>query len=409
MEKSIQARFLGFAFGSARNDGEGMLRMTEQDLKSEKPKDRRFSQEQYDMLKRCSEKKDITEWNQWRNHNPAQDVLLEGADLKDCWLRGVLLNTKGSSHFSGEVHLEGAILTRANLIDANFEFSRMESAQLYAADLTRGKFWLAHLEGAFLNGTCLEEAQLNSSYLKGAIFYRARVKGATFSAAIVDSSTSFWGLKVNRHHGNCKGTNFTGVGLRTVRIDPGTKQLLEYNIRRMNWEDWYNYKNWQAKKDERHILIKKLMWFIRKFWEISDYGISTNEIIKTFFKWAFVFAIVYYAWGLIDYQLIGNKNYPGIVSNLFVIEDSNQAVSGWLVPLRSIYFSIVTMTTLGLGDMYANTNSLFRGIFGHILLALQVILGYVLLGALVTRFAVLFTAGGPAGKFADEKEKEDKK
>jgi hypothetical protein len=34
---------------------------------------------------------------------------------------------------------------------------------------------------------------------------------------------------------------------------------------------------------------------------------------------------------------------------------------------------------------------------------LQVILGYVLLGALVTRFAVLFTAGGPAGRFADEK------
>ena len=47
--------------------------------------------------------------------------------------------------------------------------------------------------------------------------------------------------------------------------------------------------------------------------------------------------------------------------------------------------------------------------FGHILLALHVILGYVLSGALVTRFAVLFTAGGPAGKFADEKEKEDKK
>jgi len=30
-------------------------------------------------------------------------------------------------------------------------------------------------------------------------------------------------------------------------------------------------------------------------------------------------------------------------------------------------------------------------------------LGYVLLGALVTRFAVLFTAGGPAGKFSNDK------
>ena len=54
--------------------------------------------------------------------------------------------------------------------------------------------------------------------------------------------------------------------------------------------------------------------------------------------------------------------------------------------------------------MYANAQS----ILGHLLLMIQVILGYVLLGALVTRFAVLFTAGGPAGKFADEKEKETK-
>ncbi len=55
------------------------------------------------------------------------------------------------------------------------------------------------------------------------------------------------------------------------------------------------------------------------------------------------------------------------------------------------------MTTLGFGDMYANKGS----IAGHVILAVQVILGYVLLGALITRFAVLFTAGGPAGRFAE--------
>ena len=57
------------------------------------------------------------------------------------------------------------------------------------------------------------------------------------------------------------------------------------------------------------------------------------------------------------------------------------------------------MTTLGFGDIAANPDSWT----GQTLLMIQVILGYVLLGALVTRFAVLFTAGGPAGKFADEK------
>ena len=72
-----------------------------------------------------------------------------------------------------------------------------------------------------------------------------------------------------------------------------------------------------------------------------------------------------------------------------------------LLLLRPIYFSVVTMTTLGFGDMYANAQS----IWGHLLLTIQVILGYVLLGALVTRFAVLFTAGGPAGKFSNEQGK----
>jgi hypothetical protein len=79
-------------------------------------------------------------------------------------------------------------------------------------------------------------------------------------------------------------------------------------------------------------------------------------------------------------------------------------VPAWLLPFRSFYFSIVTMTTLGFGDMHANCQSFW----GHLLIGIQVLLGYVLLGALVTRFAVLFTAGGPAGTFADKTRKEDK-
>ena len=136
-----------------------------------------------------------------------------------------------------------------------------------------------------------------------------------------------------------------------------------------------------------------------------DYGISTGRIIFTFFGLALIFANIYYYWGAMDYYILhyilGVDGQYGFVENLFVYGNGIE-VQWWLVPLRTLYFSIVTMTTLGFGDMYANAQS----VWGHILLSVQVILGYVLLGALVTRFAVLFTAGGPAGKFADEKEKE---
>jgi hypothetical protein len=72
----------GFGFNSRQTGKSNKEKMNESNLITDKLKDqRRFSQQQYDMLKRCSEKKDMTEWNQWRNHNPAQDILLEGADL----------------------------------------------------------------------------------------------------------------------------------------------------------------------------------------------------------------------------------------------------------------------------------------------------------------------------------------
>ncbi len=63
------------------------------------------------------------------------------------------------------------------------------------------------------------------------------------------------------------------------------------------------------------------------------------------------------------------------------------------------------MTTLGFSGMYAKAQSFF----GHLLLMLQILSGYALLGALVARFVVLFRAGGPAGKFAEEKKTQSRK
>lgn len=304
--------------------------------------------DQYGFLKQCSAKgkEGVKEWNQWRKEHHDEDVLLEGAELVGAYLEGA--------------KLKNAVL------------------------------WEAKLQKANLRETYLQGAILRRAHLQGAEFGRAKLQGADFSRAIVDGETLIWRCKVDRK------TKFEGVVLDAARIYPATRQLLEYNVRRMNWEAWYKYKNWQDNKDERHIVIQKLMWFIRLFWSISDYGKSTGRIVATFFILALFFAVVYancaYWWP------------PGIVSDLIVEPHLPIWHYFLLLLLRPIYFSVVTMTTLGFGDMYANSQS----IWGHILLTFQVILGYVLLGALVTRFAVLFTAGGPAGEFADEKEKKDK-
>jgi hypothetical protein len=370
--------------------------MTKQNSNS-KDGQRRFSQEQYEMLLRCSEKKDMIEWNEWRREHPDEEILLEGANiakarrvtpeqevfseayledanlsyahLEGADLRGAHLH--GANFF--DAHLEGAKLELAHLEDANLSKAHLKGAKLLATHLNRAELMFADLEEAILNSADLEGARLNWTDLRGTYLRYTHLKGTRFGQAIVDGFTSLWECEVDHD------TDFRGVGLDNVRIDVGTKQLLEYNIRRKNWEEWY----------PKHPLLRWLVW---AFWWMSDYGISTKRIVGSFFVLVFVFANIYYHWGRIA--------PPGIVDCLFV-DRNGVPVEWWLVPLRTLYFSIVTMTTLGFGDMYANAHS----VFGHILLSFQVILGYVLLGALVTRFAVLFMAGGPAGKFADEKGK----
>jgi len=375
--------------------------------------------DQYDMLKRCSENKDITEWNEWLEKHGVQ-ILLENADLREAHLNGAQLpgvHLMGADLSSAnlehaylrrahlqrtklvgghlervnlyEANLTGAILKRVNLSrailkganvrnadleNADLRGANLQDADLQGCNLKNAVLWEAKLQGANLRETCLQGAKLMRAYLQGAEFGGARLQGADFSRAIVDGETLIWRCEVDRK------TKFKGVGLDAARIYPELKQLLKYNIRRMNWEDWYK-EHWFWR------------WPVQIFWAMSDYGMSTARVVGVFFLLAFLFAGIY-----------ANLAYwqpPGIVSNLEVQPEIGEAALHYFsrALIRPVYFSVVTMTTLGFGDMYANKGS----IAGHVILAVQVILGYVLLGALVTRFAVLFTAGGPAGKFGVEK------
>jgi len=323
--------------------------MAEKNSQTENPKDkRRYDPEllkkglhcdldQYEMLKRCSDKKDMTEWSEWRQKNFNEDIFLEGANFS---LR---------------------VMKKVNLMQMAKPVS-LKDAQFIDADLQESCFMHSNLDGT----------KFTDASLQGALLSGASLKGASFTLASVNGQTVIWKPKVNRYSKKSKYTDFTGVSLDTLRIDPATKQLLEYNMRRKNWEQWY----------QEHCVLR---WPIQWFWWISDYGISTKRIIYTFFGLAFVFAFLY-------------SLFPNFVKVYGNVGD----IHGFW---HALYFSVVTMTTLGFGDIAANPDSWA----GQTLLMVQVILGYVLLGALVTRFAVLFTAGGPAGKFSDEKEKEDKK
>lgn len=299
--------------------------------------------DQYEILKRCSEKKDISEWNQWRIDHPDEDILLEGADLAHFNLKGINFSNYYTENeqfyfFNGGVYLEKTYFFGTNLNEAKFSF----------ADLTN----------TILCNAQLKVAEFEFVDLRKATFFESKLQEASFTQARVDAETLIRDCYID------KNTNFEGVGLGNIRITPGERQLLEYNIRRKNWEKWYPKQN------------RFLSWIVWTFWEVSDYGLSTGRIIFSFFGLAFLFSLVYWRFSQILYVNGGQGEIQGFI--------------------HALYFSIVTMTTLGFGDIAANPGS----VWGQVLLMFQVILGYVLLGALITRFAVLFTAGGPAGRFA---------
>jgi hypothetical protein len=322
----------------------------------------KHNEKHLNMLREASQRgtEGIQEWNIWRRDNREE-----------------------------EIHLEKTV----------WKYENLEGIDLR----------LAHLEGADFTGAVLQGADLSLTHIEATSFDTTWLQGANFTRSITDNETMFWGCKINRFCKSGRYTNASGVSLESACVDPQVKQLLEYNVRRKNWYFWYG----------RHLCLQ---WPVKLFWQMNDYGSSTRRIILVFLSIAIAFGLIYFVWGTL--------NPPGIISNLFesqqdtgavgvlrteeegqgaIIFDMKSNVSEELqLPLvfvRAAYFSIVTMTTLGFGDMFAHDHSFW----GHFLLALEVMFGYVMLGALVTRFAILFTSKGPAGQFCPYGSSEPKK
>jgi len=249
--------------------------------------------------------------------------------------------------------------------------------------------WGAKLQKAVLTDANMQDASLQVTDLQGAWLTCVKLQGADFFHTLVDGKTIIVRCEID------KKTNFTGVGLDSARIDPGLKESLKYNIRRKHWIAWSKRGSW----------IKQILKRpVRFFWGMSDYGRSTIRIIITFLILWLGFAAIYWGWGM--------RCPPGVVENLFETtkvvggNEVTESIGCGMAALRSVYFSIVTMTTLGFGDMHARATS----VAGYILLMIQVIMGYVLLGALITRLGILFTSEGPPADFTPlEKPKKDKK
>jgi uncharacterized protein YjbI with pentapeptide repeats len=363
----------------------------------------RRNQAQYELLLECSRARNNSAWNMWRKKDYKEQVWLEGANLKLTHLKGVSLI---SAHLKGAdlagAHLEAACMNNALMGSANLPFAHMEGAGLCNADLEeanlkcsflRGSKLIhanlknAHLDDARMEGASLQKARmeeatlihaklksahldhahmegakLRDAHLEGAILTGAHLEDADLTCVGVDGETVFWDCTVD------KNTDFSGVGMGSCRMSPGLRDTLEYNIRRTRSEEGNLWRQ---------------LWNLpmNLFWYLSDYGRSTRRIGLFFLLLSVLFAWVYESHERRGVSLVRP------LSPAALDPDADPR----LRPCRAIYFSVVTMTTLGFGDMNANPDS----IRGHIILSFQVMIGYLLLGALICRFGIYFQSHGP--------------
>jgi hypothetical protein len=162
-------------------------------------KTKQFDQSQYDILINCSEKGDLTQWNEWRENNQTVSILLEGANLA------------------------GADLWKANLAGANLKNVNLAGADLWGANLKRTDLWNANLKSAELIRANLDGADLRNVNLEGADLWKANLKAAKLISAILDSQTFIWGCDFDDQ------TTFTIKELYSARIEPCLKESLRIN------------------------------------------------------------------------------------------------------------------------------------------------------------------------------------
>jgi len=318
----------------------------------------RFNWVLYERLCRFAQEGQCADWLPEAPESGASRVSIDlcGAELGK--------STLGHSSSFYKANLRGAYLARADFGEAD-----LSDVNLTGADLS-----YANLVGARFIDADFAAADLYMATVHGALFEYCDLTGAKTNGMKYDADTLF-----------------TGSNLESARFVPEVRGALEYNIRRRRWERWQQ--GYPAEVNERlvrdgEVTPEHLSWtsrvlrsLVMLFWRLSDFGTSTRRVLGTFLVISFAFAMVYWS-------------FPQL------LDDPSQDLIGHngVSLIRAFYFSIVTMTTLGFGDICAGTTP-WWGVFGQLVLAVHVLLGYVTLGLLVTRFGVAFTSLGPVAVF----------
>jgi uncharacterized protein YjbI with pentapeptide repeats len=293
-------------------------------------------------------------------------------------------------HLAGEdlsdMDLSGVDFSQADLTEVNFSNTRLFKSNFQEATLLRAKLINAELSGANFTSACLEEvdaqrAGLGMSNLSQAQLFNANLENATLSMANLEGA-DLRNVKLRKariRESNLRNTDFTNADLREVDIsfsdvfggnfnDANMQKMQVRLLRGFENADWIGvdvrdvnfagaYRLHRYISDQNYIeefkstsRSMKAIYYI--WWFTSDCGRS----LLRWAVWIFLLCVLF--------------------AYLFTFVDVDYG--SYETKLSPLYFSFVTLTTLGYGDVIP------ASLGAQILSMTELTIGYMMLGGLLS-------------------------
>lgn len=312
-------------------------------------------------------------WNNWRSENPGIRPQLAGEDLSELDLSGVNFN---------EANLTEADLFDADLSEANLKMASLAGADLSGANLTDAELYKADLTGCFLTGANLAGAYLAEAEFKGADLRGTNLQGVDLTGAdlyaadlsksdltgadLTDANINLANLSyvnlaltnlMGLRNGNFHSMRGHYLGIRGLDSCYGNAVFVR-DAQDQDYLDTMEHNIAQIPSPRK----RKMMELMFSFWKRIDYGRSLTKPFLYAIVLSGLFGVIYFfdmnlGWGLMDYS---------------------GSAQSWITPF---YYSIVTYTTLGFGDITP------QHWLGEIIVVIEVILGYTTLGLILSILA----------------------
>lgn len=298
---------------------------------------------------------------------------LQSANFSELDLSDRDLSSLDLSHadfFAGRLvstNLKKSILHRAELANSD-----MRKAALYKVDLREAILHETNLSGADLSSSDCRGADFRGAILQGANLAGADLRGADFSQAdLTGADLSFADVTGAKFHftqlseanvthlkyGNYREMVGLYLGVRGVDQCYGSALF----VRDAKDQDYIDTL-YQALTDKSSGFIKTLDLFLFRAWALIDHGRSLLKVSFYATIIAMLYGFVYLADMTLDWKIM----------------DYSNSAQTWFTPF---YYSVVTYTTLGYGDVTANS------LLGEMLVISEVIVGYFTLGLLLAILA----------------------